>query len=341
MKRTYKYENIITDGRYGMKISIIGSFRKYYKEITELILMFNKNNIKVLSPKLSKITHSIEDFVIFATDDQSLTPAQIQTDTLNKILKSDIVYVYNPNGYIGRTTCFEIGVLRTTTIPLYFLEKPKDLPINIDENSIISPSKLIYSILNKMQNVELFRVMPEKCKIKNEMRLKNVVLCGSMVFYEKMLQISEHLKREGVATVIPKEESVEKGTLSEEEFSDFKRRVSNQYLAKIRDSSTYAILVLNEEKRGISNYIGANTLVEISMAFCWGRPIYLLNDLYDPLIDELRAWNAICLKGKLEKLIDNYKNERYRLEDKNDLSSEIKGQLELGDLDEYFYPLLR
>lgn len=95
-----------------MKISIIGSFRKYYEEIKQIIILLNKNGLEVLSPKLSEITHSIEDFVLFASDDVKLTPSEIQTNTLNKILKSDIVYVYNPEGYVGRTTCYEIGVIR-------------------------------------------------------------------------------------------------------------------------------------------------------------------------------------------------------------------------------------
>lgn len=322
-----------------MRISIIGSFRKYYEEIKKTLILLEQNNIEVLSPKSSEITHSVEDFVIFASDNHNLTPSEIQTETLNRILKSDVVYVYDPDGYIGRTTCYEIGVIRTTTIPLLFLERPKDLPIMVSNFEIMKPSKLIYTLLNDKKYVyEHDKIVIEKNKFKNEMRSKNVVICGSMVFYDRMLEISEYLKKNGIPTVIPKEE---KETYSEEEFNVFKRKVSNQYLSKIRDSSTYAVLVLNQEKKGVSNYIGANTLVEISMAFCWGRPIYLFNDFYEPLIDELIAWNAICLNGNLDKLIHNYKLERYKLIDKNSLISEDDGQLELGDIDEHFYPLSR
>lgn len=103
-----------------MRISIIGSFRKYYEDIKKLIILLQKNGITVLSPRFSEITRSIEDFVIFASDNQELTPAEIQTETLNRILKSDVVYVYNPQGYVGRTTCYEIGIIRTTTIPLVY-----------------------------------------------------------------------------------------------------------------------------------------------------------------------------------------------------------------------------
>ena len=325
-----------------MKISIIGSFRKYYEEIKDVILLFGKNGIEILSPKYSEITHAIEDFVIFATDNIDLSPAEIQTETLNRILKSDIVYVFNPEGYVGRTTCYEIGVIRTTTIPLIFLQKPKDLPIMVHNSEIMKPSKLIYTLLNDKKYInDNNRIIIDRNKLKNEMNAKNILICGSMMFYDKMLEIASYLKTRGVSTVIPKEEITERETLSEEEFNAFKRKVSNQYLSKIRESSTYAILVLNQEKKGALNYIGANTLVEISMAFCWGRPIYLFNAFYEPLIDELIAWNAICLHGNLENLVKDYKQERYKLIDKNSLITDDEYQIELGDIDEHFYPLSR
>lgn len=318
-----------------MRISIIGSFRKYYDEIKKVIKLFEDNGIEILSPEFSIVTHSIDDFVVFASDNLQLSPADIQTETLNKILKSDVVFVYNPKGYVGRTTCYEIGVLRTTSISIFFLEKPKDLPINVDSNYIVQPKELVY-LLKELAYKEYLlnsrQINIEKRRIKNEMRLKNIVICGSMMFYQKMVDIAEYLKRFGVSVVIPKEESREKLLLSEEEFNIFKRKVSNQYLSKIRDSSTYAILVLNEEKKEVPNYIGANTLVEISMAFCWGRSIYLLNDYYEPLIDELVAWNAICLNGDLDKMIATYKKDRYKLIDKTAMGSEFKEQINLEDL---------
>lgn len=294
-----------------------------------------------MSPRVSEITNSIEDFVIFASDDQMLSPAEIQTETLNRILKSDVVYVYDPQGYIGRTTCYEIGVLRTTTIPLFFLERPKDLPIIVHSYEIMNPSKLVYSLMNdKMFLTESNKIAIDKNKIKNEIRSKNILICGSMAFHDEMLEISNYLKTRGIPTVIPKEESYERKNLSEDEFNAFKRKVSSQYLSKIRDSSTFAILVMNQKKKGLLNYIGANTLVEISMAFCWGRPVYLFNDIYDPLFDELTAWDVVCLNGNLEQLIKDYKQERYKWYDKNIMMTE-DGQLELGDIDEYFYPLSR
>ena len=43
-----------------MRITVIGSFRKYYKEICELIDKFERNGIQVMSPQKSFIVDDIE-----------------------------------------------------------------------------------------------------------------------------------------------------------------------------------------------------------------------------------------------------------------------------------------
>ena len=62
----------------------------------------------MLSPKESYISGRIEDFVIFESDRKDFSPAEIQMITLERIIAADMVYVYNPKGYVGRTTCYEI-----------------------------------------------------------------------------------------------------------------------------------------------------------------------------------------------------------------------------------------
>ena len=75
-------------------------------------------------------------------------------------------------------------------------------------------------------------------------------------------------------------------------------------------------MVYNGTKKGQANYIGANTLVEIAMAFTWNRKIYLYNDIYEPLADELLAWGCICLKGNIGKIIYDMDQDNIRLGEK-------------------------
>jgi peptidoglycan/xylan/chitin deacetylase (PgdA/CDA1 family) len=64
-----------------------------------------------------------------------------------------------------------------------------------------------------------------------------------------------------------------------------------------------AILIVNNTKNGINNYIGGNALMEMGQAYVNGRKIFLLNDI--PRLEdlnyatEIEAMDPICLHGDL------------------------------------------
>ena len=74
------------------------------------------------------------------------------------------------------------------------------------------------------------------------------------------------------------------------------------HFAKIRKSN--ALLVCNFTKKGIKNYIGANTFLEMGYAYSLGLPIYIYNPLPNMsyINDEIRAFNAISIRGDLKKI---------------------------------------
>lgn len=71
-----------------------------------------------------------------------------------------------------------------------------------------------------------------------------------------------------------------------------------------------AILVLNYEKHGISNYIGGNVLMEMAVAFNLNKPIFILNSTptESSLLEEIIGLEPIILNGKLDALPGKYKN---------------------------------
>lgn len=299
-------------------VSFIGSFRKedHYKIVKEATRLFRKNGIIVNSPKGTEVCDSIDDFVIFESDDKGLQPAEIQRITLEKIISSDAVFVCDLGGYVGKTTCYEIGCCLSKDVPLYFLEKPVDLPIFVLEDQILSVNQFLKkSLQNKGRREKNNRVIIENKVFKTydelldkdkENKQKRVVVCGSMLFYNEMIACQKKLLALGVDAIIPKDEDFLPNNISEEEFRNFKKKVSSAYLKKIREKETGAILVYNAPKNGKQNYIGANTFVEIAMAFVWNRKIYLYNDIYEQYEDELMAWECICLNGNMSRLADEW-----------------------------------
>lgn len=79
---------------------------------------------------------------------------------------------------------------------------------------------------------------------------------------------------------------------------------SRAHLDRVIDSNNEAILIVNETKNGIENYIGANSFAEIAFGFYFKKKVYLLNDVYEPYKDELIGWGVIPLKGDLSKIKD-------------------------------------
>lgn len=65
-----------------------------------------------------------------------------------------------------------------------------------------------------------------------------------------------------------------------------------------------AILVLNDEKHGQSNYIGGNVLVEMAIAFYLHKPIFIFNDTPkdSPFLEEILGFEPVVLRGQIENL---------------------------------------
>lgn len=109
----------------------------------------------------------------------------------------------------------------------------------------------------------------------------------------KIMEVASYLQAHGYNVLLP-----------EECIQGKPKAISYRaHFNRIIDKSNEIILVVNDTKNGIDNYIGPNTFAEIAFAFHFNKKIYLLNDIYRPYEDELIGWNVLCLKGNLDNLI--------------------------------------
>jgi hypothetical protein len=127
----------------GRTISIIGSFRRHYQDVLSAWLEFDRADWTVTSPLGSAIIEEGIPFVRFETDEPSWDDPTVQTVALHRILRACLTYVVAPAGYVGRTTCYELGRLMQANQPLYFSERPDDLPVAIPEAHVLTPVQLI------------------------------------------------------------------------------------------------------------------------------------------------------------------------------------------------------
>jgi len=123
-----------------------------------------------------------------------------------------------------------------------------------------------------------------------------------MSLIAEMNKIANELDLMGYTAILPKEDNrdnIPEECADRKRINEYKREVSMKYFSKIAEEDTSAVLIVNEPKKGISNYIGANTFAEIAIAFYFNKKIFLLNDIYDPFEDELSGWGAVSLNGNI------------------------------------------
>ena len=123
-------------------VAIIGSFRQHYNSVMEAWTAFASKGISVTSPKGAPVLQERIRFVRFETDNPDFDDPHVQSLALHRIMRADVVLVVAPGGYVGRTTCYEIGRVIQALRPLYFTEPPDDVPIRVDPDHIVTSPEL-------------------------------------------------------------------------------------------------------------------------------------------------------------------------------------------------------
>jgi len=128
-----------------------------------------------------------------------------------------------------------------------------------------------------------------------------LAICSSMAFAKEMIQLKKNLEKLGHDIIIQDDvEQHANGEITEEdkwrklEINPFKT-----YFEEIKKVD--AIIVNNLEKRGIKNYVGPNTLIEMAFTQILDKKIFLLNPSPTEVsyYDEIEAMSPVILNGDL------------------------------------------
>jgi hypothetical protein len=124
-------------------IAVIGSFRQHNAYIQQVCTTIRTAGFIVTSPQGSEIIEDGIPFVRFTSDLAGFCDAAIQSQALHRILRADLVYVVAPDGYVGRTTCYEVGRIIQSRKPIYFSAQPIDLPLIVPESYVANVDDLV------------------------------------------------------------------------------------------------------------------------------------------------------------------------------------------------------
>ncbi len=133
-----------------------------------------------------------------------------------------------------------------------------------------------------------------------------ICICGSLAFTDEIKAIDQELRNLGFEVLLPN--GVIKEITKKPGYDPVAAKRNNGYDA-IRDhfkkiKQADAVLICNFTKRGIENYIGANTFLEAGFAYYLGRPTYALNPLPDQayIHDEIMSLDIVVIDGDLSKI---------------------------------------
>ena len=140
-----------------------------------------------------------------------------------------------------------------------------------------------------------------------------------MAFYQKFLAIKQELENIGHSVIAPELEFETKGDdTSVGAFFDRnggvdafppdhdvwkkKGKAITAHFKKIDKSD--CVLITNYEKKGIQNYIGGNTFLEMGYAYGTGKKIFILNEMPTNSIykEEMLGMQPIILSGDILKI---------------------------------------
>lgn len=108
-----------------------------------------------------------------------------------------------------------------------------------------------------------------------------IMVCGSMTFARQMKEAKLALEKAGHAAIIPSdtEMCIANPQHIDDLDADLKHCVENKIMKnhfKMIEGAD-AVLVLNYPKNGVKGYIGTASLMEIALAYHFGKKIFLLN----------------------------------------------------------------
>jgi hypothetical protein len=145
-----------------------------------------------------------------------------------------------------------------------------------------------------------------------------ITICGSIAFYDKMLEIKRELEelkhevdlppfeiKDDKGKMIPVSEyyRIRKSETSDNSWvwNEKERAIRNHF-----DKIVWAdvVLVVNYDKNNIPYYIGGNTFLEMGIAFFLEKKIFLLNPIPDVSYrEEILGMKPIVINNNLNKIL--------------------------------------
>lgn len=143
-RRSYKNMNKQTSPQPNFRCVLHGSFRRHFEEIKRVHQIFTENGIEVLAPAMSEITSVQGGFAILASDEEKdkRMIELLYLHNLKRLGEGGFSYFVNPEGYVGASAAYELGIAHVSNVQCFFQENPYDHPAYVHKNAVWEPERL-------------------------------------------------------------------------------------------------------------------------------------------------------------------------------------------------------
>lgn len=172
-----------------IKCIIHGSFSKHFGEISEASQLFRAAGIDVLAPKQGELVDKNNGFGLFE-DEIGQDPRLVELlylHNLKSLGREGFSYFVVPNGYIGKSSSYELGIAQLTNTRTFFSHKLTDHPAYINKNSIWSAKRLAdyISANNSLPIPKVYRSERIIHKLWEDLMVPgSVVAAGAVIEYQ-------------------------------------------------------------------------------------------------------------------------------------------------------------
>jgi len=174
---------------------IHGSFQKHFEEIRRVRQIFIAAGIEVLAPEFSNIVDSKDGFAILESNtgtDQRMIEL-LYLHNLKRLGENGFSYFVDPDGYIGKSVSYELGIAQLSNVRCFFSEAPNDHPVYLHKNSVWRPEMLAEFIVQD-QKLPSPQVAPNEEAIQK--LWEDLMVPGSLVSVGGIIEHEERGRKE-------------------------------------------------------------------------------------------------------------------------------------------------
>lgn len=182
---------------------IHGSFSKHFTEIQRAAKILSAAGVEVLAPKQAELTANTDGFALF-DDELGQDPRLIELlylHNLKQLGENGFSYFVNPEGYLGRSASYELGIAQLTNTRCFFSHKLADHPAYVHGRSVWPVEKLADYIANQGK-------LPSPMIRRNEQRIhqlwQDLMVPGSVVAAGAIIEYQPAKRREDKEVLLVK-----------------------------------------------------------------------------------------------------------------------------------------